>query len=274
VTSSEADGSRTVHVGPARVRIRTQGTGEPLVLLMGIGGHLDMWQPLTERLLLPGRQLVSFDFPGTGASSLPWFPPTMAHSALFVRLLMRKLGLSRADVLGYSWGGLLAQQLAAQHPRVVRRLVLACTGPGVLCVPADLRVAARLLTPRRYYSPDYLRKIAADTYGGRFRRDPKLVDGEVAARMSHPPSWPGYAFQLVAASTFSTFAVAPLIKSDALILGGGDDPIVKTKNQLILHRLIKGSALQIVEEAGHLVLLDSPEKMAPIIDGFLTNPPQ
>jgi pimeloyl-ACP methyl ester carboxylesterase len=244
-----------------------------LVLLMGIGGHLDMWQPLTERLLLPGRQLVTFDFPGTGASSLPWFPPTMAHSALFVRLLMRKLGLSRADVLGYSWGGLLAQQLAAQHPRVVRKLVLACTGPGVLCVPADLRVAARLLTPRRYYSPAYLRKIAADTYGGRFRRDPTLIDGEVAVRMSHPPSWPGYAFQLVAASTFSTFAVAPLITSEALILGGDDDPIVKTKNQLILHRLIKGSALQIIEEAGHLVLLDSPEKIAPIIDGFFTDPP-
>jgi len=43
VRSSEADGSRTVHVGPARVRIRIQGTGDPLVLMMGIGGHLDMF---------------------------------------------------------------------------------------------------------------------------------------------------------------------------------------------------------------------------------------
>lgn len=110
-----------------------------------------------------------FDFPGTGESTLPWFPPTMAHGAAFVRGLMRRLGLRRADVLGYSWGGLLAQQLAGQHPGTVSKLVLACTGPGVLCVPAGLRVAARLLTPRRYYSPGYLAAIAPDTFGGRFR---------------------------------------------------------------------------------------------------------
>jgi pimeloyl-ACP methyl ester carboxylesterase len=238
-------------------------------MVMGIGGHLDMWQPLAERL--PNRTLITFDFPGTGGSSLPWFPPTMAHSALFVRLLLKKLGLPRADVLGYSWGGLLAQQLAAQHPRVVRKLVLACTGPGVLCVPAKPRVAARLLTPRRYYSPPYFQKIAADTYGGRFRQDAALVASEVSRRMHHPPSWAGYVFQLIAAGTFSTFAVAPLIKSPVLVLGGDDDPMVNAKNQLILHRILKRSDLQIIKGAGHLILVDSPELSAPLIELFLAS---
>jgi pimeloyl-ACP methyl ester carboxylesterase len=237
-------------------------------MLMGIGGHLDMWQPLTE--WLPGRTLVSFDFPGTGASSLPWFPPTMAHSALFVRLLMKRLGIPRADVLGYSWGGLLAQQLAAQHPRVVRKLVLACTGPGVMCVPADLRVAAHLLTPRRYYSPAYLKRIAAGTYGGRFRQSTALVEIELARRMNNPPSWAGYIFQLLAAGTFSTFPIAPLIRNAALVLGGDDDPIVNTNNQRILHCILKRSQLEIIDGAGHLVLCDSPEIAGPVIENFLT----
>jgi pimeloyl-ACP methyl ester carboxylesterase len=71
----------------------------------------------------------------------------MAHAAAFVRRLTRRLGLHQVDVLGYSWGGLLAQQLAAQHSGAVRKLVLACTGPGVLAVPAGLRITSRLLTP-------------------------------------------------------------------------------------------------------------------------------
>src|ERR1700759_525184 len=79
-----------VTMGVGRVRVRIVGQGAPLLLLMGIGGHLDMWRPLADRL--PQRQLVMFDFPGTGGSSLPWFPPTMAFGALFVRKLLQRLG--------------------------------------------------------------------------------------------------------------------------------------------------------------------------------------
>jgi pimeloyl-ACP methyl ester carboxylesterase len=258
---------RYVSVCGMRVRVSVEGTGRPLVMLMGIGGHIDMWRPLRDRV--PGRQLVMFDFPGTGESSMPRFPPNMASSALFVRRLLGKLGLGKADVLGYSWGGLLAQQLAAQHPGAVGRLVLACTGPGVLSVPSRPRVAARMLTPRRYYSPDYLAAIAADTYGGRLRRQPALVAAEVRRRMAHPPTLRGYLFQLASAGTFATIAVAPGIRQPTLILAGDDDPIVRTQNQHILHRLLRNSELRILDGQGHLLLLDSPELSGPIISSFL-----
>jgi pimeloyl-ACP methyl ester carboxylesterase len=258
---------RHVTVGGMRVRVSAEGSGEPLVMLMGIGGHIDMWRPIADRL--PGRRLVMFDFPGTGESTLPRFPPNMASSAFFVRQLLSKLGISRADVLGYSWGGLLAQQLAAQYPGTVGRLILACTGPGVLSVPARPRVAARMLTPRRYYSPEYLATIAADTYGGRFRREPTLIAAEVGRRMAHPPTLTGYLFQLVAAGTFATIAVAPRIQQPTLILAGDDDPIVRTANQHILHGLLRNSQLCILEGQGHLVLLDSSELSGPIVSSFL-----
>lgn len=267
MTQDMKPSTRYVTFGSARVRVRMEGTGAPLLLLMGLGGHIDMWQPLAEQL--HGRQLVMFDFPGTGESTLPWFPPTMANAALFVRSLMRRLGLRRADVLGYSWGGMLAQQLAAQHAGAVRKLVLACTSLGPLAIPAAPCVAARLLTPRRYHSPGYLAAIAPDTFGGKFRRDPSLVDAEVARRMIRPPSSRGYAFQLIAAATFSTFHLAPLIRHPTLILAGGDDPMVKTQNQHILHRMLGNSELRILENAGHLLLLDSPETCAHIVTSFL-----
>src|SRR5688500_18666216 len=99
-----------------------------------------MWNPLVGHL--PGRRLLMFDFPGTGGSTLSWLPPTMAHNAWLVRRLLLSFDVSHVDVLGYSWGGFLAQQLAAQHPRRVRRLVLAGTSVGVGGLPAPPRVAA------------------------------------------------------------------------------------------------------------------------------------
>jgi pimeloyl-ACP methyl ester carboxylesterase len=262
-------GFHTWYVGFAlgRVRVTTQGAGEPLLLIMGIGGHSDMWQPFADAV--PDRQLIMFDFPGTGQSTIPWFPPTMIHAAMFVRLLLRRVGLRSVDVLGYSWGGLLAQQLAAQHPGSVRQLILACTGPGLGGVPASFRVTTRLLSPRRYYSRPYLAKIAADTYGGEMRRDPALLNAETVRRMDRPPSWLGYGHQLLSAATFSTYPIAPLIRQRTLILGGGDDPIVRPANQHILHRLLRNSDLTLVESAGHLLLLEDPERSAALVRTFL-----
>jgi pimeloyl-ACP methyl ester carboxylesterase len=267
---SETSVTQFVRVGPTLVRVRTVGQGKPLLLLMGIGGSLDMWEPLAQRL--PGRRLVMFDFPGTGGSTLPWLPPTMLFNAVFVRLLIKKLSLGSVDVLGYSWGGLLAQQLAIQHPRSVRRLVLACTSYGAGSAPASVRTTGRMLTPRRYYSASYLEQIAPTLYGGRFRRDPGLVADEARRRTSHPPSATGYLLQLLAAATYSSLFTLPLISARTLILAGDDDPLIRTVNQRVLGALIRRSTVKVLPEAGHLFLLDSPETAAPLIEDFLAAP--
>jgi pimeloyl-ACP methyl ester carboxylesterase len=263
--------TRMVKVGPTHIRVRVTGSAgpaPPLLMVMGIGAHLDMWEPLSEQLA--HRQLISFDFPGTGCSGPPLFPATMMHGALLLRLLLRQLKVPRVDVIGYSWGGLLAQQLAAQHPALVRRLILACTGPGITCIPTSLPVAWRLLTPRRYYSPAYLTEIAPDTYGGQFRTDRELVDADVARRVEHPPSWLGYAHQIAASASFSSFVVGPMISAPTLILAGSDDPLVRTANQHILRSLIRGSDLRVFEGAGHMLLLERPAEVRPWIDDFLS----
>lgn len=96
-------GTSYARIGPTRVRVRTQGQGEPLLLVMGIGGSLDMWEPVAKHL--PGRELVMFDFPGTRESTISWLPAIMAHNAFFLRQLLRRLDLQRVAVLGYSWAG-------------------------------------------------------------------------------------------------------------------------------------------------------------------------
>jgi poly(3-hydroxyoctanoate) depolymerase len=257
-----------LYLGPTRVRVRCIGTGPPLLMLMGIGGNLDMWRPLAD--LLGKRRLIMFDFPGTGSSGQSFLPPTMGCNALFVKLLLRRLDLPQVDVLGYSWGGLLAQHLAVQHPASVRRLVLACTTVGLGGVPPSPAVAARMLTPRRYYSRNYFTRVAPTIYGGKFRTDPTLSGPEAARRISRPPSIRGYTAQLAALAGYSTLPVLPFLSAPTLILAGSDDPIVSTFNPRLLARFIRHSTLNIIPEAGHLLLLESPEKVGPLIDTFLT----
>jgi pimeloyl-ACP methyl ester carboxylesterase len=236
---------------------------------MGIGGNLDMWQPLAERLT--GRELIMFDFPGTGASAASFLPPTMGANALLTRSLLNTLGYDRVDVLGYSWGGVLAQHFALQHRRSVRRLVLAATTVGLGGVPPSLAVTSRMLTPRRYYSREYFQKVAAQIYGGRFRHDADLTNAEASRRIAHPPGLTGYTAQLLALLGYSSAPGLRFLNAPTLVLGGDDDPLVPAANQRILAALIRDSELQILPGAGHLFLFDSPDVAASLINRFLSD---
>lgn len=261
------DGTFTMRVAHLRVRARVVGEGAPLLMLMGIGGNLDMWEPLAEQL--HGRQLIMFDQPGTAGSSAPLMGWSMANYAWLARGVMRKLGIDRADVLGYSWGGLLAQQFAAQYPHRVRKLVLACTAVGIGSWPHSPKVARYMITPRRYYSLETFRKAAPVIYGGRYRTDPEAADIAFANRETHKPSLLGYAAQLCASATYSAWQLGAFIGAPTMVIAGDQDPIIPTINQKILNKLVPGSRLHLVEGAGHLLLIDRPADSATAIEAFL-----
>src|SRR5215470_12721397 len=154
---------------------------------MGIGGNLEMWAPFQDAL--DGRlvRTITVDAPGTGGSDPYRCPRRMGGLARTMHRLLDALGHDRVDVLGVSFGGVLAQQLAHQAPDRVRRLVLAATGPGLGGVPGSPRVLLTLATPRRHRQPDYYRRIAGDIYGGVARRDPDALLHGSLARFVHRP---------------------------------------------------------------------------------------
>lgn len=270
MTPTTAEQTTFVRIGATRVRVRTAGEGPPLLMLMGIGGNLGMWRPLVPHL--GQRQLVMVDFPGTGGSSMSFLPPTMGWNALLVRILLRRLGFGPVDVLGYSWGGVLAQQLAIQHPRAVRRLVLAATTVGVGAAPPSLRIARHLLTSRRYYSRSYFEAVAPTIYGGRYRTDRAMVESQAGERLRRPPNRVGYLAQLAAVASYSSLPGLPIVGARTLVLAGGDDPMVPLVNARLIARCIPNSTLEVLRDAGHLLLMDSPEVAGPIIDRFLAAP--
>jgi pimeloyl-ACP methyl ester carboxylesterase len=189
-----------------------------------------------------------------------------------VERTLQALGYDQVDVLGVSFGGVLAQQLAHQAPKRVRRLVLAATAAGVPFlggVPGSPRALLALATPRRYQSPDYYRRIAGALYGGEARRDPdSLLHGSIA-RFSEAPSLVGYLEQLYAISFWTGVPWLWHLRQPTLVLAGDDDPIVPVVNGKILTRIIPHARLEIIRGGGHLFLLERPTEIATLVADFL-----
>jgi len=238
----------------------------PLVLCNGIGASMEMFDPFVAALD-PGRPVLRFDVPGIGGSAKARLPYLYQNLALAIRALLKRLGYARADVLGISWGGGLAQQFAFQYPRVCRRMVLVATGTGMWMVPARPRVLGRMLSPRRHRDPEYARSIAGDIYGGSARADPASAVSALHHSMRATPVQ-GYVYQLAAIGCWTSLPWLPLIRQPALILAGDDDPIIPGVNATIMSRLLPRATLHRYR-GGHLALLTESHELAPIIDRFL-----
>jgi poly(3-hydroxyalkanoate) depolymerase len=262
---------RTVTVGGRILRVAVRpgdGTLAPLLLMNGIGASLEVLEPFVDALD-PRREVIRFDVPGVGGSPRPVVPYTMATFTPVVAGLLHQLGHREpVDVLGFSWGGGLAQQFAFQHRNRCRRLVLAATGMGSLMVPAHPRVLSRMLTPRRHGDPGYANAIAGDIYGGTMRQHP-----EQAARVLHAHSRVGprrgYYYQLMAGAGWSSLPLLPLLRQPTLVVAGDDDPIIPAVNARLMARLIPGAELHLYR-GGHLALVTEADELAPVVDRFLS----
>ena len=238
----------------------------PLLLCNGIGASLETLQPLVDALD-PERGVVRFDVPGVGGSPAPPLPYPIAGLASWVAAMMRRLGYERFDVLGLSWGGGLAQQLALQTPWRVRRLVLVATGTGLMMVPAHPRVLSKMVTHRRFLDSAYLTKVAADLYGGSARTHP-----EAAARLLHRSgaggSNFGYFCQLLSMSGWSSLPFLSLLPQPTLVMGGDDDPIIPASNPRMQACLIPDAQLHIYR-GGHLGILTEADELVRTLERFL-----
>ena len=234
----------------------------PLVLVNGIGASLEFLDPLVAALD-PERPVVRFDVPGIGGSPAPCVPLPMAGLAFLLAGLLDELGYARADVLGLSWGGGIAQQFALQHPDRTGKLALVSTGMGAVMVPARLSVLAKMLTPRRYNDRNYRHDAGAEIYVGESQAD---VD-EVFSR-ARPVAPRAYLYQLLALMSWTSFPVLPFIAAPTLVLNGRLDPVIPVVNAHIMGALLPQSTVHL-HEGGHVGILTRPHDLGPVLEDFL-----
>jgi pimeloyl-ACP methyl ester carboxylesterase len=203
----------TVQVGTLSLRVSTGGsTGTPLLLVNGLGAGLDTWTRLRDAL--GTQRVIAYDAPGTGGSTTPLRPLSMRELARVGLSVARRLGHREVDVLGYSFGGAVAQEMARAAPRRVRRVVLAATSCGWGAPIGDpLAMASAAAAP---------------------------------ARQSRPPDPVGYWWQLVAISTWTSLPWLRGIRQPTLVLSGADDRVVPPAAASLLARGIPRAELEIV----------------------------
>jgi pimeloyl-ACP methyl ester carboxylesterase len=257
-----------VRVGALRLRISRQGQGPPLLLLGGLGNSLGVWDNLVGEL--PDFETIAVDAPGTGFSSTPALPLSMAELAEIYANLMRSLQLETVSVLGLSFGGAVAQQLAYQSPDLVRRLVLCGTGPGLGGLPGAPAALQELASPARYYSAARSRRVTPLIYGGRFAREPERFNREVQQRLAAPPSVYGYYCQLAALVGWSSLPWLGRIEAPTLVLAGDADPVYPIENATILSASIPNARVEVLPGGGHLFVMDSARDIAPSVTAFLS----
>jgi len=259
------DGHVAVLGQQIRVKVR-MGFGVPLVLCNGIGASLDVLDPLVAHLDRD-TTVVRFDVPGTGGSPGSPVPYGFLYLAAVLGRMLSRLGLrGQVDVLGFSWGGALAQQFAFQNPVRCRRLILAATATGAVMVPGKPSVLAKMVSRRRFLDHDHGAAIAGELYGGTARADPSTVK-RLLDRQTTVDARTGYAYQLLAGSVWTSVFALPLIRQDTLIVAGTDDPIIPLANARIMATLLPHATLHL-HPGGHTDLITNADDLAPVIEAF------
>jgi pimeloyl-ACP methyl ester carboxylesterase len=252
-----------------RVFVRNRGDGSPLLMINGLGANVEMWGAAEDRLSTVARTIV-FDAPGSGRSSTPHWPQSIPALANLVRTLLDRLDHERVDVLGFSLGGLIAQQLAHDAPDRVRRMALVGTSCGWGSMPGTPEALALIAMPLRYYS----RLLSQATTWLLSPADQELVRRTTAltdARLRYPPSFLGYAGQFWAGALWSSLPWLPSVKIPTLVIHGEDDHLVPSANAIQLTRLLPESRLHILPDEGHLVLFDPESPALSLLEDFFSS---
>jgi poly(3-hydroxyoctanoate) depolymerase len=250
------------------LRVVRAGSGPPLFLINGIGAPAEMWAPFVS--VFEGHELVAFDLPGSGSSPPSPRPLRIRGFARVAWRLIELLGFERIDVLGYSFGGVVAQEVVRRAPERVGRLVLCATGIGLGGVPPKPLAALMMLSPARYYSRSAARQILPVIAGGRTRRDPRVLEEELPLRLANPPSTRGYLEQLYAITGWSSLPWIREVRHRTLILHGDDDPLVPVANARRMAELMPNASLHVIRGGGHLFMLDEPESAVGELARFLS----
>jgi len=168
--------SGTVEVNGIAYYYEIRGQGEPLLLLHGGLGSIDMFTPLLPALAA-GRQVIAVDLQGHGRTPLGNRPIAIEPMGADMNILLGRLGYKQVDVMGYSMGAGVAFQLAAQHPDRVRRLALVSMTLSTAGIQPEMVPIQRQLTaamaPMMKETPMYTGYIARAPKPGDF---PRLLD--------------------------------------------------------------------------------------------------
>lgn len=251
--------------------------GVPLVMNIHFTGTMDHWDPAVTDGLAQNREVILFNNAGISSSS-GTVPESIEEMAANAAAFIDALRLKQVDVLGFSMGGLIAQELAIARPQLVRRLILVGTGPRSGEGMASLTPEAQEIFGASYDEPDHLwlrvhfapsatSQAAGRAFLQRFRlrkenRDPAANDQVAPAQLAALAKW--------GAQRENPYAYLEAIAQPTLVINGDNDVIIYSINSWVLQQHIPDAQLILYPDANHGSLYQYPERFVTHVDQFLS----
>ena len=257
VTSYEDAPTRTVSAGGVDFAYRELGsdTGVPVIFLTHLAGVLDNWDPRVVDGIAAKHRVITFDNRGVGASSGST-PNTIEAMAKDAVAFIRAVDLDQIDLLGFSMGGMIAQVIAEHEPQLVRRLILAGTGPAGGQGIANVTRIAHFDTVRALLTLQDPKQFLFFTRTPNGRRAGKEFLARLKERTENRDkaiSLRSYGAQLKAIHRWGKAQPVDLsvVHQPVLVANGESDRMVPTTNSVDLTRRLPDSDLVVYPDAGH-----------------------
>lgn len=251
--------TRLARLGEAHIAYRSNGKGEPLVMVTGFGATMDIWSPVLLQELARDYQVVVFDLSGVAESASGSQAVSIQEMADDCMAFIRQLGLKKPHVLGWSMGGLVAQEMVLNNPLDTGKLILlgtACDAEPVAAITDKLTTMSEAELLSHFFPPAWL-SIHPDAFDTlprpRIPASPEAIEAQARAMRN----WEGTCGRL------------KHLDKHTLILTGNQDDILPPELSLKLVERIRGSWLVRFDNARHWLQYQRPQRLAAVIRFFL-----
>jgi pimeloyl-ACP methyl ester carboxylesterase len=269
-----------VMINDLEMYYEVRGNGFPLILISGYSGNSESWNLPVPRAsqLSKHYKVITLDNRGTGRSSVPEGDYSIKTMAEDVAGLLDSLKMLKAHVLGQSMGGMIAQELAINHPEKVKGLILTCTTPRGSATDTALgqRKALEKLTwtfapPPNMPLEDILEELLKLIFYEKYYEENKteIVSSSLALLSKYPTPLSTFEKHYDAITKFDAYSRLKTIRSKTLVIHGEDDNLIMPEAARILAEQIPNAELKMFKQAGHCVIEEKWEEVKPAILNFL-----
>lgn len=266
--------TRYVEGGGIRFAYRRLGpsTGTPLLLLQHFSGNIDAWDPAVVNALSADRPVIAFDNAGVGRST-GQTPDNVAGMAQDAVAFITSLGFSEVDLLGFSLGGCVAQQIAAEHGRLVRKLILVGTAPKggeehLLAVLQDAFSQTDAPDPRLslFFTTSSASRSSGLAFLKRTKTRQEDRDTDNGTAVTDPQakaliSW--------CATPDPEHAILHAIRQPTLVASGSKDTMLPASNAYAMFKELSNAQLILYPDSGHGALFQHHEMFVGHVRAFL-----